>query len=511
MDAIADVLGSVRKKGVRLWSENGQLHYTASKGALTQEEIAGLRSCKDQIVAILEGATGTRTVEPKVEPRPRFDRAPLAFSQVAHWNVYRLNERHAIRQIASATRLRGRLNVTALERSFAEVIQRHDALRTRIVTLEGSPVQEISRSIPCALSVEDLTRTPERLREAEVIRITEQHVLEPINVAAAPLFGARLLRLHDDDHVLVVATEHMISDELSMHILLRDLFTAYRQVTSGHVISLPHVPVQFADYAVWQRNTLKSWIEKHGTYWSERLIRQRLRFPQDKSVQSTREGWASVSIHIGADLKMQLRDWCRIRRTTLVMSVFTAYVALVLRWCHAPEAIIQYQSNGRAGPDVENTIGYFASALYLRMGLAEDDSFVDLMKQVTEEYCRAYQHADFAYMAAQVPRPEFTRNPAFNWVPQGLGIELSDLDKSEHAIACSPVPFVHPMLEKLELDHEPVMLFYDADHQVVGDLLFPRNRYSVDTMQRFGRNFLVFIEALLKRPESRVKDVSFCE
>lgn len=509
MDRIADVLASVRRKGVRLWSENGRLHYKASKGALTREEIDRLRVSRGQIVALLEAATGAEGAEPRLEPCPRLNCAPLAFSQLARWNLHRLNERRPMRSIASATRMRGRLNVAALRASVVETVHRHDALRTRIVVLDGVPVQVISESDNCELKVDDLTELSESFREIEVQKFIEQLILEAVDVAVGPLLGIRLLRLRDDEHVLIITMEHMISDMFSMNIFCRDLFTAYMQTLKGCVLSLPTIPVQFAGYAVWQRNAQRSWIEKHGAYWSEHLEGcQRLRFPEGQSPQTaTRLGWGTVRLQIGRSMKAELREWCRLRRTTLVMSVFTAYVGLVLRWCNASDTVIQYQSDGRVSPKIENTIGFFASVLYLRIQLLEDDCFVDLMNRVVEEYCQAYGHADFSYMAAQMPQPEFTRNSVFNWIPQGSKIDFSELDGSEHAITCCPVPFSHPMAINIELDHEPSIALLDTDDEIVGRMYFPLDRFSIDTMERFARNFLVCIEALLRKPEERVNDI----
>lgn len=508
MSSIVDVLGSLRSKGVRLWSENGQLHYKAPKGALNQEEIERLRVSRGQIVALLETGIGADAAEPRREPRARLDRAPLAFSQLAHWHWYELSERCAIRQIASATRLRGRLNVDALQKSVTEIVRRHDALRTRIVVLDGVPMQEISELGDCKVSVDDLAAASESHRETEIVRIIEQHILQPIDVAVGPLFGMRLLKLRDDEHVLIVAMEHMIADEVSMNILLRELFTAYAQALQGRTFSLPAIPIQFADFAVWQRDTQKAWLENRGPYWAKRFAGcRRLRFPAVKDLSGV--GWGVVPVRIAGHLKAKLREWCRLKHTTLAMSVFTAYVGFVLRWCNASESVIRYQSDGRVSPKIENTIGFFASVLYFRMKLREDDSFLDLLNQVTEEYCKAHEHADSSYMAAQVPRLEFTRNTVFNWVAQGSKIDLFHLDGSDNAITCSPIPFAHPMLKNLELDHEPGILLYDADEEVVGYVYFPLNRFSTDMMERFGRNFLGFIEALLRQPEGRVKDILF--
>ncbi|MDB6090699.1 MAG: putative non-ribosomal peptide synthetase [Gammaproteobacteria bacterium] len=509
MSKIADVLGYCRNKGVRLWSENGQLHYKAPKGVLTQLEIERLRLSKDQIVALLERANDAKGVEPKLESCIRVGHAPTTFSQLAHWHRYQLSERRSLRQVASAMRLLGRLNIDALRKSLIEIVRRHDALRTRIVDVDGILTQEIANSADCALVADDLTIFPETHREREVLRLIEQHIVEPIDCATGPLFGVRLLMLCNNEHVLIIAMEHMISDAFSMNILLRDLFTAYRQASKGRAFSLPEIPVQYPDYAIWQRNTQKSWVEKHGAYWDRRLGGcQRVRFPADGSVTiDTRVGWGSVPLKVGSALKAELREWCRLRRTTLVMSVFTAYVGLMLRWCGESEAVIQYITDGRVSTKLENTIGSFATGLYLRIELHEGDSFLELMDRVTEEYCNAYQHADFSYMEAQVPRPEFTRNSCFNWVPQGPKSSPSDLDGSDDTITWSPVPFEHPILKTLERDTEPFILLYETDDDIVGGVSFPLNRFSSNIMERFARNCLVFIRALLGQPEQRVKDV----
>jgi hypothetical protein len=502
-DLVEDVLGAVRKKGVRFWSENGELHYKAPIGALTQEEIACLRASRDAIVAVLESAARGNSVNTELTHH----RAPLAFSQLAHWRLYQLGQRPAVRQIASATRLSGHLDVDAFQKALAKIVERHDALRTRIVILDGTPVQEIARSGSADLKIEDLTTLSAVTREAEVIRLSDEHILEPIDVAAGPLFGMRLLRLREDEHVLIVAMEHMIADEASMNILLREISTAYKQAARNLPFSLPEIPIQFADYAAWLRSTEKSWIERYGASCYERLERCHLvRFPEDQSSHTcAQSGWGTVPFQFGRDLKEELHEWSRLRQTTIVMSVFTAFVGLCLRWCDVSEGVVQFVTDGRTSPKLENTIGFFASALYVRTRLLADDNFIDLLNRVKEEYCRAHERADFSYMVAQTPQPEFTRNPVFNWIPLRHPTDLSK--QSKDVITWSPVPVVYPVLKKLELNREPGVLLYDASESVCGDVCFPRQRFSVATMERFARNLVMFTTALVKNSEARVRGV----
>jgi hypothetical protein len=505
---IANVIGYVRGKGVRLWLEDGQLRYKAPKGVLSREEIERLRESSREIVALLECSPGATVTEPELDLGlgPKSNHAPLAFSQLAHWNLYQLSRRPAIRQIASATRLCGRLNVDLLRECIAAMVDRHAALRTRIVLLNGIPTQEISEACNYVLEVRDLTAMPRTQREIEVKKVIDQLILAPIDPGVDPMFGSSLLKLTESEHVLIVAMEHMISDAYSMGILMRDLSNAYTQRLSGSYPSLPAIPVQFAEYAAWRRNTQGLWTKRHSAYWNERLAGcGRLRFPQDTRFEasSVAAGWGTIPLRISKSLRAELHTWSRLNCTTPVMSIFSAYVGLVLRWCNASEAIFQYQSDGRISAKVTNTMGYFSSPLSLRVELREDDHFVDLVRRVTEEYCQAYEHADYSYLEAQVPRPDFTRNCCFNWVPAAPNLDFA----AAASLTWSPMSFEHPMLENLERDSEPFVLLFETENEIDGAVSFPRTRFSARTMECFTHNFLMFITELIRKPDKRPKSM----
>jgi Condensation domain/TubC N-terminal docking domain len=512
-DSIAHVLGSIREKGVRLWSENGQLRYQAPKGVLTRDELEQLRASRRELIALLERAGATRNDESGLVRRARRDHAPLAFSQVAHLHLYDFHgqqyENRSVRLVAAAMRVHGPLEVEVLRQSLSEIKRRHEALRTRIASVDGVPTQVITASADCEVEVDDLTTLPERVRAIEAERLMEQFLLEPIDLAGDPLLSVRLTKLSDVEHSLIVAMDHMISDGTSVNIVMRELLAAYSQLASGCELSLPKVVRQFPEHAVRQRNAEAPWLDQHGAYWRERLAGcQRLIFPQDHGACADGDGgWEAVSLRIGKELKARLTRWCRARQTTLVMSAFTAYVALVLRWCGATDGLIQYQANNRVNADIENTVGFFASALYLRLELLANDRFVDLLKRVTAEYCRAYEHADFSYLAAQTPRPVFTRNALFNWTPMGSQATLSDLGSMADGLTCTPIHYVDPVRRRLRLDHDPIIRLCDTGDEVTGYVFFPLNRFSTRTMNRFARNFVSFLTALVERPEERIKDI----
>src|SRR5262249_34711866 len=157
----------------------------------------------------------------------------------------------------------------SLQLSAVELVRRHEALRTRIVVCNGTPAQDIAEPDDFELPVSDLSPLPNPLREIKIQRAIEQLILEPIDVAVGPLFGIRLLRLSQDEHVVIVAMEHIFSDGSSVSVRGGDLFSAYTQPIQGGAFFFPAIPIQFADYAVWQRKALESWFDVHGTFWNQ--------------------------------------------------------------------------------------------------------------------------------------------------------------------------------------------------------------------------------------------------
>lgn len=284
-----------------------------SPGIRTQEDISKLRSSNDCIVALLDAASGGIAGASTGALSNAVARAPLAYSQLAHWNLYELGPRPAIRQIASATRLRGKVNVAALNEGLVQTTRRHSALRTRVVVSGGVPMQEISLTEHAILRMMICPSLPHARRKVEVQIRIEQLILEPIEITAGPLFEARLIKISDDEHVLIIVMEHMVSDASSMGILLREIFEIYVGIVAGVEVPLPAVPLQFAQYAVRQQRAQKSQVGRHGGYWNELIVSyQRPRFPSERNASSELgRGWGTVPVHIGTQMNAELRGWCR--------------------------------------------------------------------------------------------------------------------------------------------------------------------------------------------------------
>jgi hypothetical protein len=507
IDRVAHIMRHVRDKGVTLWLENGQLRYKAPKGALSGTEIQRLRESKDQVISLLERST---LADSPVQPQrsARLHRAPVSYSQLAHWRLYRLWQRPAIRQIASATRLRGGLEAAILESAIRELAGRHDALRTRIVVQADLPVQIVDPPTRYSLPIEDLSGLGASQREHAVIEKLNSLILQPIDISVGPLFEALLLKLHRTEHVLLVAMEHTIADAFSMGIFLRELFTTYAQLIRGRPIELPALAVQFTDYAIWQERTAPAWIARHRSHWESLQAFPLVPFPHEEEyLLDSRTGWGAVPVRIGGALRNELSAWCRTHRTTLVMSAFAAYAALVMRWCNVHETIVQFQSDGRLQPGWENTIGYFAAPVYVTVELLEEDTFADLVTRVTAAYWRAQEHADSSYLESRTSRPDLVRCSGFNWIPRAHALGFPELEGSAEALECSSIEFAHPMVKSLQRDNDPAAVLYETDGGIAGDIYFPRYRFSGATMERFARNFHALIRILLSEPLKRLREV----
>lgn len=454
-------------------------------------------------------------------PRPPSSRAPLGLPQRWWWSLTQVDINRSYRSLSTAVRVSGPLNVDALKRSFAELVRRHEALRTSIVKAGGVNEQVIAAPFEYDLDVVALTEPSQEEREHAAARIFATLCDELLDVAVDPLFVAKLVKLADDDHVLIIALDHLVADAASMVVILRDVWTLYAQFDQGRPLSLPPIPLQFADYAVWQQDTRQSWIATHGAYWNEHLAgAQRIRlFGDEEAPKATRRGFGAAPMDFGKTVTAGLRELCRRERSTLAMSVLTAWVALVSRWCDRQDVVVPFLAMGRPGPEVENTVGCFVSPLYLRFAVHPDDTFLDLLKRVTEEYATAFEHDDLGHLGAQIPRPECTYNSCFNWHPKEFHLDpvtfLISMDSSEveglgDALTLRPFDVPEPDAESDDMvwDDEPGLFLAETPDEVAGLLLYRVERVASSTAEKLVRNLIAFAETLVAEPSTRLEDLS---
>ncbi|HEV2728127.1 MAG TPA: amino acid adenylation domain-containing protein, partial [Solirubrobacterales bacterium] len=360
---------------------------------------------------------------PPAPPLARVSREqelPLSFAQQRLWFLDRLEPGSGFYNSGKAVRLGGALDVRALRRALSEVVRRHEALRTTFPAVEGRPVQLVHEARPLPLDVEDLTALPEGGREAEARRLGAEEASRPFDLSAGPLLRARLLRLGPEEHVLLLTMHHIVSDGWSMSVLVNEVTALYAAYARGEESPLEELPVQYADYAVWQREYLRGEVlEKELSYWRAQLGGGPavLELPTDRprpAVQSYRG--ALAPFRLPEEVADSLRGLGRGEGCTLFMTLLAAFDVLLYRYTGQEDICVGTPVAGRTRAELEPLIGFFVNTLVLRADASGGVTFVELMRRVREVSLGAYAHQEvpFEKLVEELqPERDPSRSPLF--------------------------------------------------------------------------------------------------
>ncbi|HEX2091396.1 MAG TPA: amino acid adenylation domain-containing protein, partial [Longimicrobiaceae bacterium] len=344
---------------------------------------------------------GGRLQSPPLVPVPRDRPLPLSFSQERLWFLDRLEPVNAYYNIATAVRLRGPLDAGLLERSLGEVVRRHESLRTVFGTVGEEAVQVVVPPAGFVLPVQDLAALPEDGREETMLRLVREEARGPFDLERGPLLRARLLRLAAGEHVLHLTLHHIVGDAWSFGVLWRELSRAYSAAAGGDTSPLPELPVQYGDYAAWQREWLRGEVlERQLAYWRGTLegAPALLELPTDRlrpSVQTHRAGEHFFTL--SSALSDALREASRREGATLFMTLLAGWQLLLARWSGQDDIVVGTPIAGRTRAETEGLIGFFVNMLALRTDLAGDPTFGELVRRVRETTLGAYAHQDVPF------------------------------------------------------------------------------------------------------------------
>ena len=361
-----------------------------------------------------------RAVAPPITRADREQPLPLSFAQQRLWFLDQLQPNSSFYNIPAAVKLNGELNVEALGQSISEIVRRHESLRTSFNMFDGQPVQVILPAEPTSLVVTDLSHLLEAEREKEVMKIATEQGLEPFDLEVGPLLRVGLLRLGDEEHVLVLVMHHIVTDGWSISILLRELKVLYQAYREGVVSPLPELTIQYADFAHWQRQWLSGTVlEQQLAYWREQLVGAPpvLELPTDHprpAVQSHR-GSHQVKV-LSAELSAALKRLTQREGVTLFMTMLAAFETLLARYSNQQDFCIGTPIANRNRAEVEPLIGFFVNTLVLRAKLAGNPSFRELLKRVREVCLEAYAHQDVPFeklVEAMEPARALSHTPLF--------------------------------------------------------------------------------------------------
>lgn len=431
MRTIEQLLSHLNALDVKLWVEGDRLRLNTPKGVLTPELMDELGARKGEVIAFLQSANSVSQLSSlSIQPRAKDEVPPLSFSQQRLWFLDQFEPGNAAYNIPMAMRLKGTLNVAALQQALNEIVNRHEALRTNFDTLNDQPVQIIASPKPLPLTLIDLSELPSEEQIVEAKRLAAEEAKRPYDLRNDLLVRATLLKLNIEEHIFLLTMHHIVSDGWSITIFSREFAALYNAFINRQTSPLPPLPIQYADFACWQREWLKG--ERLSTqlaYWKQQLEGElpQLEMLLDKPrppVQSNRSGRANLEI--ATSLSQALRRLSQQEDATLFMTLLAAFKLLLYRHTGLEDIIVGSPIAGRNWAEIENLIGFFLNTLVLRTNLSGNPSFRELINRVKKVATDAYSHQDIPFEKLLIelqPERDLSRTPIFQIFFNMLNLE----------------------------------------------------------------------------------------
>jgi amino acid adenylation domain-containing protein len=441
--------------------------------------------------------------ETGIVPRAAGGEAPLSVAQERLWFLHRVGQ-GGIYTIATPVRLSGALDPAALERSLGEIVRRHDALRTTFREVDGVPVQAVAPFGGFALTVEEVPGADEAEREAEARRRVAAETARPFDLAAGPLFRARLLRLDAGEHVLVVCMHHIVSDEWSMEVLFRELWALYGAYAEGRASPLPPLPVQYADYAAWERREVGG-EARSLAYWTDRLAGAPtlLELPADHPrppAPSFRGG--TVPVNVPAKVAERLREVARSEGATPFMVVLAAFQVLLGRYAASEDVVVGTLVAGRTRAEVQGLIGLFTNTLVLRTGLSGDPTFREVVRRARATVLGAREHQDLPFgrlVDALRPERSLSHSSLFQVLFQLDGVEATPPAAARQGLR------VRSLDAPRETARFDLSLLLSAHAQGIGGVLeYSADLFERGTVRRMAEHLERVLEQAAADPDRRL-------
>lgn len=360
--------------------------------------------------------------EPSLERVSRDEELPLSFAQQRLWFLHQLDPESTAYNGSDLVRLQGTLNIAALEDSINEIVRRHEVLRTYFAVVEGRPIQKIISELKVPLPIVNLQHLPVIEREKEVQRLEVENAQQPFDLTQAPLLRLVLLRLTQEEHILLITMHHIISDAWSAGVFIREVSALYEAFSTGKPSLLPELPIQYADYAVWQQQWLQGErLDTQLTYWKQQLENAKtiLELPTDKPRTQLQTSLGKKhSFTLSATLTDKLKSLSQQEGVTLFMTLLAAFNTLLYHYTKQEDILVGSPIANRNRSELEGLIGFFINTLVLRTNLSvsHNPSFQELLQQVRETALGAYAHQELPFdklVAELQPERNLNHSPLF--------------------------------------------------------------------------------------------------
>ena len=502
--AIFEFLSLLNNLDIKIWVEDGQLRYRAPKGAMTDEIKQQIKERKAEIIAFLQEAqTATQINYSSLVPVVRDKDLPLSFAQQRMWFLSQLDGESTSYNESFQLRIVGKLSLTALEQSINEIIRRHEVLRTNFPTVEGVPFQVIRPNLTLSIPVIDV----QNFTEIAVQEIINQEVNKSFDLGTEPLIRATLLQQDPESHLLLIIMHHIIIDGWSMGVFFKELEALYPAFIQGKPSPLPELTIQYADFALWQREWLTKEVQnKQLEYWKQQLAGAPplLELPTDypRPPERTFAG-ATVEFNIDADLTSQLVTLSQKSGVTLFMTLLTAFAVVLHRYSGQDDICIGSPFANRNRREIDSLIGFFVNTLVLRTQMEGNPRFSQLLEKVRSVVWDAHAHQDIPFeqvVEALKPERSLGYNPLFQvmFVLENFSLDTLELP----GISLTP-EIVDRGTAKFDLG----LSMWQTQQGLIGSWEYNSDIFAPDTIARMINHFQTLLAGIVKNPEQRIGEL----
>ncbi|MEA5601600.1 non-ribosomal peptide synthetase [Nostoc sp. UHCC 0252] len=509
-----EFLSYLRSLDIQVFIDGEKFRANAPDGILTPELRAEIQERKAEIIEFLEASnrTNNQSFKPLV-PISRSGNLPLSFAQQRLWFLDQLIPNNPFYNIPLALHLTGSPKLAALEQTFNEIVQRHEALRTTIVVQKGQPVQVINPTLTIPLPIIDLRQLPQTEREIQARRLTTQEAQRPFNLSTDSLLQVKLLWLDETQYILLLTMHHIVSDGWSIGVLIQEIAALYTAFASNQPSPLAKLTIQYADFAYWQRQWLEGEVlKKQLSYWQKQLDGiSMLNLPTDRprlAVQ-TYQG-ARQPLQLSKSLSKALLALGQQEGVTLFITLLAAFQALLYRYTQQEDIAIGSPIANRNRSEIEGLIGFFVNSLVLRTDLSGNPTFRELLSRVKEVALGAYSHQDlpFEKLVEELhPERNLNQNPLFQVVFALQNAPMTALELPN--LTLSPLPF-ETETTRFDLEFhlwEPNTqngLWADSSEGISGFVIYSTDLFDDVTITRMLGHFQILLEGIVANPEERI-------
>jgi len=445
---------------------------------------------------------------PSIVSVPRTHALPLSYAQQRLWFLDQLQPGNPVYNCPIPVRLAGPLDTEALEKALTEIVRRHEVLRTSFPTENGQPVQHISPATPINFPVTDLSGLEQTEREREATRLIAEEAALPFDLANGALLRTRLIRLSDQDHIVLLVMHHIVTDAWSLEVLNSEVMTLYESYCKGLPSPLPDLDIQYADFADWQRKWIDGEIlDKELQYWKQQLdnATAMLELPTDRprpAIQT--HAGARQSRRLSKRLSEMLAAFSKGEEVTQFMTLAAAFNVLLHSYTGQRDIVIGTPIAGRNHLEIEKLVGFFVNTLVLRTDLSGDPTFIELVQRVREVTLGAFAHQDIPFekvVEAIDPERDLSRSPLFQ-----VMFDFYKPGKEELSISGNSARGVG--FDNTTAKFDLTLAVIDTGQHLSLVMTYNTALFEPDTVSRMLSRMEILLETLASKPERKLSTLS---